>query len=118
MTGGNLFACHKGHHMIFQNQTKPEDFDGKEVDVFLVPGVDGKLQAINFCKVILDTGDLYLQFEKFRLKVPDDSILSRNEVNLEVGRYGILIRSNTDTGRALLDFVEQKKAYEQTKGGR
>jgi hypothetical protein len=105
--------------MQFFNGTKFEDFIDKDVHVILTSDSE-VCDTLPFCHAFLRDGKLCIDLipqlnNKYVVEVPDDSAFSRNETELSMGRYGILIRSETRAGALILDLLEQKRRYQEGK---
>lgn len=82
--------------MEFCNGTTLRDILDNPVMVVVDAGDGQRMNAIEFCEVFEDDGELFIDFipQLARQQVapmPDDAIVSRNDVELSVGRYGLVL---------------------------
>jgi hypothetical protein len=102
--------------MEFFNATKFEDFIDKDVHVILTSN-SNVCDTLPLCHAFLRDGKLHLDLipqlnKKYVVAVPDDSIFSRNDQELSMGRYAVVIRTESGSGAIIRDLLEQKKRHE------
>lgn len=103
--------------MQFLNGTKFEDFIDKDVHVIVTSDAN-VLDTVPLCFAFLRDGKLCVDLipqlnKKYVVEVPEDSLFSKNEEELSVGRYAIFIGVSTQAGSLILDLLEQKRRYQQ-----
>jgi len=82
--------------MQFYNDTSLQDITNKDISVFIVVDGGATIHAVENCQTFLDGGrlcvDLIPQFErKYSAPIPVDAIVTRNEVELSLARYGVFV---------------------------
>jgi hypothetical protein len=103
--------------MDFFNGTTLEDFIDKDVHVILTSNTNA-CDTLPLCYAFIHEGKLCIDLipqlnRKYVVEVPDDSILSKNDEELSMGRYGIVIREGTVAGRIIRSMLEQKRKMEK-----
>jgi hypothetical protein len=103
--------------MQFLNGAKIEDFIDKDVHVIVTANSDA-CETLPLCRACILGDrmciDLIPQLNrKYVVEVPDDALFSRNEDELSVGRYGILIPATSRAGMLILDLIEQKRRHQE-----
>lgn len=99
-----------GANVEFFNGTTLEDVINKEVDVFL-KGAPPTITAKLFCRTFVRRGRLWLDLlpeigGKYIAPLPDDAIISRNETELDIGRYAIFLGPTSTAGQMLKSLIE------------
>jgi hypothetical protein len=103
--------------MQFLNGTNLDDFINRDVQVILTSN-SNVCDTLPLCRAFLRDGRLWIDLipqlnQKYAVEVPDDSIFSKNEADLSMGRYGIIIRAETQSGLFIRDLLEQKRRYQE-----
>ena len=104
----------QGSRMEFFNGTSLEDIVGKSIDVYLKSDSD-VIDSILFCDLFLRDGiptiDFLPKFKReYTAPLPSDSVVSRNEVELSVGRYAVFISHLSEAGRLATGLLQAKNA--------
>ena len=103
--------------MQFFNGTKFEDFIDKDVHV-IVTSDSNVCDTLPLCHAFLQHGKLFIDLipqlnRKYVVEVPENSGFSKNDEELSMGRYGIIIRADSHAGILIRDLLEQKRRYQQ-----
>lgn len=53
---------------------------------------------------------------KYIASVPDDALVSRNEMSLEADRYGAFVEPNSILGNIALQLLAAKEKYDKERG--
>lgn len=80
-----------------------------DVDVFLIYG-DDRVCSLALCRTFVRNGRLWMDcapslHRRYTAPVPDDVLISRNEVCLTMGRYGVFVPVWSRLGRLVADLV-------------
>lgn len=101
--------------LSFFNDTNIDDIIDKDVDVYLkaAPGED-HITSATLCRTFVKDGRLWIDSmptldRRYIAEVPRDAIISRNDVELSVGRFGVFIDATSEAGRLLYRLIEAKK---------
>ena len=105
--------------MEFFNGTKFEDFIDKDVHVILT-SKSNVCETLPLCHAFLLDGKLCIDLipqlcKKYVVEVPENSGFSKNDEELSMGRYAIVIRAETRAGTHIRDLLEQKRRYQEGK---
>jgi hypothetical protein len=89
--------------MQFYNDTSLRDITNKDVSVLIVADGGATIETVENCQTFLDRGrlcvDLIPQFNrKYAAPIPDDAIISRNEIELSLARYGVFVCPQSPLG--------------------
>jgi hypothetical protein len=99
--------------MKFLNNTSLDDIIDNEVTVMLstLPG-QSEADVAEFCLVFFKDGTLHIDFSRlhrgrFVSPLPEESIVSRNEEELSMGRYLVVIPRYSPAGTLLSQLLSQ-----------
>lgn len=99
--------------MQFFNGVTLEDIKNKTVDVFLRTDT-GTITSAVLCQTFVHDGCLWIDFiphlhHKYTAPLPDDAVISRNEAELSVGRFGIFVLPTSSAGQLLKSLIDAKQ---------
>lgn len=108
--------------MHFFNNTSLDDFIDKDVHVILTSNT-AVCDTLPLCHTFLHEDKLYIDLipqlhRKHVVEVPEDAALSKNDEDLSMGRFGIIIKEATAAGRTIRMLLEQKRQMEKEQKGR
>jgi hypothetical protein len=100
--------------MEFFNNTQIEDITDKSVDGFLRTDDPTMIESVPMCETFTLDGQLWIDFmpqlnRKYVAPIPDDAMVSRNEVDLAIGRYAIFLHARSPAGSMLKQLLEAKQ---------
>lgn len=99
--------------MQFLNDTSIEQLITHGADVFTVQP-SGVSTQVPMCHVFMKDNSPWIDFipalpRKYTLPIPEDAIISRNEVELSVGRYAIIVTGESVVGQTVINFAATQK---------
>ena len=109
--------------MKFCNHTSLRDITNKDVSVFIVVDGGATIHAVENCHTFLDHGrlcvDLIPQFDrKYAAPIPDDAIVTRNEIELSLARYGVFVDPQSPLGHLARRLMALKAQAEPSRSSR
>lgn len=101
--------------MEFYQGTTLDDFVDKTVDLILTakPG-SNNVSIVETCETFLIDEELHVDpiprlQRRYAFKIPESAIFSKNEKELSLGRWGIIIQRDTEAGILLQTLLDAKE---------
>ena len=101
--------------MEFFNDVVLEDFVDKTVDLYLTAKPNtAVIESIEMCETFMVDGELHVDpipklDKKYAFKVPDTARFSKNEEELSIGRWAIIIQRQSSEGKFLESMIKSKE---------